>query len=83
MTMLHLLLDKRPWFEAGGRAWCPRTISREGHMLAVVFGLLLIGIHVLLYKDRIALAPAIIAIVAVTIWFMLIVRHKTARAVRR
>ncbi len=81
MTVLHLLLDKRPWFEARTSFWCPRVVRWEGHLLGVVFGLLLLGIEVLLYKDRIAMMPAIAAILAVTAWFVLLVRHKTGRTV--
>ncbi len=81
--MLHLLLDKRPWFEARTSFWCPRVVRREGHLLCVVFGLLLIGIEVLLYKDSIALPSAIAAILAVTAWFVLLVRHKTGQARHR
>jgi hypothetical protein len=77
MVMLHLLLDQQPWFEARTSYWCPRVVRWEGHVLGVLFGLLLIGIEVLLYKDRIGLAPAMSAILGVTIWFMLLVRHKT------
>lgn len=81
--MLHLLLDKEPWFEARTSFWCPRVVRWEGHLLGVMFGLLLIGIEVLLYKDRIGLTAAIAAIFGVTAWFVLLVRHKTARTVRR
>ncbi len=80
--MLHLLLNKGPWFEARISFWCPRVVRREGHLLGVIFGLLLIGIEMLLYKDRIGLTAAIVAILAATIWFVLLVRHKTARPVR-
>ncbi len=81
--MLHLLLDKRPWFETRNRCWYPRVVRREGHLLGIVFGLLLIGIDVLLYRGTVSLVGAIAAIGAATIWFMLLVRHKSARPDKR
>lgn len=80
--MLHLLLDKQPWFEARGGLLCARPVRWQAHLLVANFLLALIGVEVLMARDAVSTGGAVALILGVTAVFIAIVIKRTARLAR-